>query len=307
MVYGLCQGTFHESGCEMRNERELVFGGKGLTLFEKTSEAVRDLKVFERMALETDHENGFYGCEGGGMRTAAVRQLCVLAGVKVTWRYNLCGLEPVEVMDHVRKEYPGTEWWGRAEHFGERALEQTGVMERTGPWCMREFREWGGDAKVKLIPGRWMETRRKHLVWETWPVYEPASAVGVARCTSWIWNPIAGWTEEELWEFVERGSLHVCELYGEGFERMGCIGCPMRGKAALDRDMARWPEVGRFWFAAFARIWDRKVTRKQLPFCSGAKPWPGIDGVHRFEELYEWWRDQAGCGGTDVRCGAGRW
>ena len=40
-------------------------------------------------------------------------------------------------------------------------------------------------------------------------------------------NPIIDWEDEDVWEFIRSKHIPYCELYDEGFDRLGCIGCPM--------------------------------------------------------------------------------
>ncbi len=301
------QGTFMKGRWIVVTERQMVFGGMGLTLFEKTASAVRELRVWERRALGCDAGVGFWGCAGAGPRSAVVRQLCKLAGVKVRWHFNESGLEPPEVADFVLAEIPDAVWEARPQGFLDAALDEVGVLKRRGCWCMREFKEWGGAGKVKLMGSRWAESLRGRLLWETMRAFDPGCSLGYSRVASWVWNPVMRWTDADILEFVQRGTLAVCQLDAEGFERTGCIGCPMRGRAALTRDFVRWPAIAGAWRRAFERLWERKRGSSMTGAEGSLVAWPGIPGIHRWEELFEWWRDNAGLGGVDVRCGCGRW
>lgn len=42
-------------------------------------------------------------------------------------------------------------------------------------------------------------------------------------------NPLADWTDEDIWNYSKYWNLEQSELYNEGFKRLGCIG-------------AQWPE-----------------------------------------------------------------
>lgn len=45
-----------------------------------------------------------------------------------------------------------------------------------------------------------------------------------------IVNPIIEWTYSDIWDFIRSEHIVVCELYHCGYDRVGCIGCPMAGK-----------------------------------------------------------------------------
>lgn len=43
-------------------------------------------------------------------------------------------------------------------------------------------------------------------------------------------NPIIDWKDSDIWEFINSEHIETCELYKCGYDRVGCIGCPMAGK-----------------------------------------------------------------------------
>lgn len=68
-------------------------------------------------------------------------------------------------------------------------------------------------------------------------------------------NPIIDWTDEDVWEFLnEVAKVPHCELYDEGFTRLGCIGCPLQGREGMIRDFTRWPRYKEKYIRAFDRM-----------------------------------------------------
>ena len=49
------------------------------------------------------------------------------------------------------------------------------------------------------------------------------------------------------------GARH-CELYDEGWKRIGCIGCPMSSQRHKMEENERWPHVRRNWIKAIREI-----------------------------------------------------
>lgn len=45
-----------------------------------------------------------------------------------------------------------------------------------------------------------------------------------------IVNPLAYWSNNYLWDYINSERLEINPLYNEGFTRVGCVGCPMAGK-----------------------------------------------------------------------------
>ena len=47
-----------------------------------------------------------------------------------------------------------------------------------------------------------------------------------------VLNPIIDWDDSDVWEFIHEYKVPYCELYDQGYKRLGCIGCPMSTNAA---------------------------------------------------------------------------
>ena len=68
-------------------------------------------------------------------------------------------------------------------------------------------------------------------------------------------SPIIHWTEEDVWEFLTKVvQVPHCELYDQGFHRIGCIGCPMSSPRQKRIENERWPHVKRNWIKAIIAI-----------------------------------------------------
>ena len=73
-------------------------------------------------------------------------------------------------------------------------------------------------------------------------------------------NPIVEWTAGDVWELIKEEQIPYCELYNEGFERLGCIGCPMARKHGREKEFIRWPKYKDSYMAAF----DRMLREREL-------------------------------------------
>ena len=91
-------------------------------------------------------------------------------------------------------------------------------------------------------------------------------------------NPIIDWTHAEVWEYIRSESVKICDLYEMGYERVGCIGCPLAGKR-------RWKEFLDFpkFKEAYIRAFDRMLLERKK---SGlACKWECGDDV------FHWWME----------------
>ena len=72
-------------------------------------------------------------------------------------------------------------------------------------------------------------------------------------------NPIIDWSDKDVWEFIHSNKLPYCELYDQGFKRLGCIGCPMSSNKV--KELERWPKYKQAYLRAFARMLDQIKLR----------------------------------------------
>ena len=85
------------------------------------------------------------------------------------------------------------------------------------------------------------------------------------------------WTVGDIWDFSREYNVIQCLLYAEGFDRLGCIGCPQGQEYGRKRDFARWPGFQRTWIYWFGRVMEiRKEKGLKCTFKSA-------------EDWFEWW------------------
>lgn len=71
-----------------------------------------------------------------------------------------------------------------------------------------------------------------------------------------ICNPIVDWSDRDVWDYIRSEHILVNPLYGEGFHRVGCIGCPMASRK-------RWTEFRMFptYQRAYQRAFGEMLNR----------------------------------------------
>lgn len=68
-------------------------------------------------------------------------------------------------------------------------------------------------------------------------------------------SPIIDWTEQDVWYFLnEVAKVPHCELYDQGYKRIGCILCPMSQYKQKLKEMQDFPHVKRGWIKAIKEI-----------------------------------------------------
>ena len=95
-------------------------------------------------------------------------------------------------------------------------------------------------------------------------------------------NPIIDWSTEEVWEFLKTYNVPYCCLYDEGFDRLGCIGCPMGGQKRMTKEFARYPKYKALYCRAFEKMLGNR-HKKELDTEYGKQNWKTA------EDVMKWW------------------
>lgn len=241
----------------------------------KIQKAIKLLQMFEQSAINLSSD-GYYLCFSGGKDSIVLAKLTEMAGVKHKLHTSNTTIDPPELIYFIRKHYPQTIWEGK----NRKPLPLSMVANRKGPpnrlkrWCCLEYKEAGGQGFAKLTGVRAPESARRKGLWrEVNPDRE--SPVGKIIC------PIVFWTDEDVWNFIRQNNMPYCELYDQGFKRLGCIGCPMNTKRK--EDFKRWPRYERLWKLGFQRYWDEfrhKPNKK-------GETW--LSKFASVDEFWSWW------------------
>lgn len=93
-----------------------------------------------------------------------------------------------------------------------------------------------------------------------------------------IVNPIIDWKHSDIWQFITSEKIEVCELYYCGYDRVGCIGCPMAGKKRY-KEFADFPKYKNAYIRAFGRMLEELDKRGK------EHKWKTA------EEVYRWWME----------------
>ena len=96
-------------------------------------------------------------------------------------------------------------------------------------------------------------------------------------------NPIIDWDDLDVWEFIKSNGIKYCSLYDEGFERLGCIGCPMAGTKGREREFLRWPK----YKAAYLRAFDKMLQHRKQ---SGLSAWFKYHEATA-RDVFNWWME----------------
>lgn len=260
------------------------------------------LRKAEKIAMNYDKDDGFFLAFSGGKDSQALYHIAELGGVKFKAHMNLTSVDPPEVIRFVKKCYPDVELVKPKESIYSIAIRRKILPTMRVRWCCAEFKESAGAGKVTLIGIRHEESSRRARRNEVeissrkfsgtldgLEEYRQEQKAKEARkkskkdgvnimnadqeqtlgCIhgkeSLLISPIIHWTEKDVWEFLNQVvQVAHCELYDEGWRRLGCICCPMSSEKHKRMEELRWPHVKRNWIKAIKAIRNGGYSKKNI-------------------------------------------
>jgi phosphoadenosine phosphosulfate reductase len=135
-------------------------------------------------------------------------------------------------------------------------------------YCCEWLKEKGGLGRLVVTGIRWEESPRRSRRRMTEVCYR--------NSTTTYLHPIIDWTKDDIWAFIHEQELPYCSLYDEGFERLGCILCPLANNPK--RDAERWPKIA----AQYIRTFDKLIRQRQ-------EQGKILRDYTTGEEMFNWW------------------
>lgn len=251
------------------------------------------------LALRYDPDKGFFVGFSGGKDSQALYHMMQLCDVPMHAYFSPTSIDPAENIRFIRKNYPEVEFTKIDKSIFDVFREMKVLPSMKIRWCCAYFKEKGGEGKVVCtgvrkaesvrrskrneieVSGRkfsghmdefeqWQEKRiRKKMKNLNQDQFSDAKQTEV-RCINGkdkiLLNPIIEWSEEDVWEFLNKVvEVPHCELYDEGYTRIGCIGCPMAATKNQIKQFKRWPHVKEKWIRAIMDVRRESILANTPP------------------------------------------
>jgi len=270
--------------------------------------SIEQLNIYGKSKLEVAIERyqafepteGYYLAFSGGKDSVVIKALADMAKIKYDAHYNITGIDPPELVYFIREQYPEVERHQHKKSIFKLMDEATMPPTRMARYCCKELKEHGGDGRFVITGVRWAESARRKSNRNMVEVDRQGSKskksieyrekfnllndndekrMMIENCTirgKHILNPIIDWSDEEVWEFIYKFNIPYCKLYDEGFERVGCIGCPMSHKSQI-KTLERFPKFKENYTKAFERMVKKRNDK-------------GLETTWKTgEEVMKWW------------------
>lgn len=272
---------------------------------DKLDKAVKRLQSASEMSLYL-YQRPLLLTYSGGKDSDACIEVARIAGIPFEVQHSLTTADAPETVRHVREKFRALELEGiKCEiayptYKGQRTSMWDLIPHKLMPptrlvrYCCEILKETAGRDRWIITGVRWAESARRKT---SRGIYEANGSKtsnkvvlnndndDLRRVTETCAsknkrtvNPIIDWSDGEVWDFLRERNVACNQLYCD-FGRVGCVGCPMAGKAGREREFLRWPRYKRLYLAAF----DRMLAERQRR----SKPTVWQDAM----DVYRWWME----------------
>lgn len=276
---------------------------------DKVDAAIERLKLASEMALKITKEP-LVIAYSGGKDSDVLLALAEMSGIPMMVNHNHTSVDAPETVYHVRETLRRLESGGvpvaidyhkrpdgTRETMWSLCLRHKMLPTRWTRFCCADLKEESCKGRMIATGVRWAESakrknrgmmeivaRRKadHLILmddntESRMLFESCQMKGKR-----IANPIVDWTYRDIWDFIRAEKVQVNPLYAEGWERVGCIGCPMGQYKHRIQEFARYPKYEAQYKRTLHKVRELARARGKLEiedFDADWQIWLGDDVV----------------------------
>lgn len=240
----------------MSNIEQLAFL-KSVTVEGKTEQAIELLKEFEESAIYRN-PLGYVVGYSGGKDSDVLLDIFKRSGVRFFVIHNHTTIDIPDTVYYIRKKFYELECAGipckiysPRVSFWRLCKQKKSLPLRKARFCCSELKERDEASELQFAT-RSYGVRRTESVKrakfrnsiemhddkgfsgnQTFHFDDTENVKSTGACYTknhFIINPLAYWSEDNIWEYIHGINLEYNPLYDRGYKRVGCIGCPLAGK-----------------------------------------------------------------------------
>lgn len=292
-------------------------------LGEKVKTSIERLKAFEPRNGE-----GYYLAFSGGKDSVVCKALMDMAGVKYDSTYRVTSVDPPELVQFIKEKHPDVKREIPHDKDGKPITMWNLIPKEMCPptrirrYCCRALKEDGGDGRKTVTGVRWAESPRRKEGQGLVTVFGKTAGTELSKVDGFSQtrqggvvlvndnddnrmmveqcykrhktnvNPIIDWEDDDVWDFIHAENIPYCELYDEGWHRLGCIGCPMATTRTREKDFLRWPKYKDAYLRAFSKMLERRRERhEQSPSIPVWKQGGVAINDAKPLDVFNWWME----------------
>lgn len=177
-----------------------------------------------------------YAGNSGGKDSAVLDYLLQKSGIEYISIYNNTTIDPTGTIRHIRENYPHTKIMHPKESF-YKLVERKGLPTRLRRYCCEHLKEYSSIGKMIFEGVRSAESTGRHnrdyIQCDTRKSQKGAKHI----------YPIYDWTDTDVWNFIKEKNIKLAPVYANGFNRLGCVGCPLVSrKGVREKEFAAYPK-----------------------------------------------------------------
>lgn len=273
--------------------------------------AIERLKAASAMSLQVC-EQPLVVMTSGGKDSSVCVELAIRAGIPFEVMHNHTTADAPETVYFVRQEFKRLEEKGikctinYPVYKGKRTSMWDLIPQKLMPptrlvrYCCSILKERGGSNRFITTGVRWAESPRRK---ETRGIYEVNHQDAKARIilnndnddrrrlfenckikSKRTCNPIIDWEDDDVWDYIDACNIPINPLYGCGFSRVGCVGCPLATKHVRELEFAYWTKYKNMYIQAFERMLKERKRR-------GKAYGVWDDGTMDARDVFRWWME----------------
>ena len=242
-----------------------IFDGTEQSLLNTSLKLIKD---WEQGALFRN-PRGFVVGYSGGKDSDVLVHLFRRAGVKFCVVHNHTTLDMPETVYYIRRKFKEWELQGinckiyyPRMNFWSLCLKVKMLPLRTTRFCCSELKERNDIPELRFalrsFGVRKAESAKRKLLRDSIETYNrtdfkdkqrfhfdntgDVKQMGACYTNNYFFvNPLAYWSDDYLWDYINSEKLELNPLYSEGYDRVGCIACPMASTCQRREMLARYP------------------------------------------------------------------